>query len=321
MKPRLTLYLTVIIGICTTAPAIGRPAPNLRDGNVRESLVATEVERLKNWEGDATEHFNASYLNTSSPINVLINLAKAGQQDGIDGINQIIPYLTNRTETKSTVIINPHKSSGERRPFLLNEYIAKIIVRAADHDFYVASGDDIVLSLSDTVKDPVIIGWLQLQIKNWCLINGNSNLERRKIADVNDWSVHNRLDAYRWLGKSKSTKGRLPLERRVDFLVDAGSLNSLTRSELAVCAEALAEIGDRQSVAAVTRACNYARDYPEYSSFSIRDLFQTYHALALLNERQAAWSELKLYSDKHLNGMETQAQREFKDQFKDSQNW
>jgi hypothetical protein len=40
-------------------------------------------------------------------------------------------------------------------------------------------------------------------------------------------------------------------------------MDTMTRSELAACAEALGGIGDRRSVAAVRRACNYIRDYPE----------------------------------------------------------
>jgi hypothetical protein len=212
--------------------------------------------------------------------------------------------------------------SGARRPVQLNEYIAYIIVRAANHEFYLASGDDIVLHLGDSpLKDPVIIGWFQHQIQDWCSININSSLERRKIADVNDWFSYNRFNAYRWLGTSKSTKGRLPLERRVEYLIDADSLDSMTRSELAACAEALGEIDDRRSVAAVRRACNYIRDYPEYSSFSDDDLFRAYHALATLGEKPAALTELKLYSDEHLSRMEPQAQREFSDRFKESQSW
>ena len=95
----------------------------------------------------------------------------------------------------------------------------------------------------------------------------------------------------------------------------------MTRSELAACAEALGKIGDQRSVAAVRDACDYIRDYPEYSSFSNEDLFQAYHALATLGEKPAALTELKLYSDEHLSRMEPRTQREFSDKFKESQSW
>lgn len=321
---KIVLCLALVILNCTTVFGADAPAVNLLNPAVREAIVAREVERLKNWEGDATERMQASYYETTnSPIKALINVAKCGEPDGIGGIYQLIPYLTNTVATKSTVSSGPYNFlSGERRPVQLNEYIANIIVRVAGHEFYLASGDEIVLRLGDSpLKDPVIIGWFQNQIKHWCSININSSLERRKIADVNDWFHYNRFNAYRWLGTSKSTKGRLPLERRVEYLIDADSLDTMKRSELAACAEALGEIGDRRSVAAVRDACHYIRDYPEYSSFSNYDLFQAYHALATLGEKPAALTELKRYSDEHLRGAEPRTQQEFSDKLKESQSW
>ncbi|MDQ6633018.1 MAG: hypothetical protein M3Y82_14885 [Verrucomicrobiota bacterium] len=266
--------------------------------------VDREIERLKVLPGECHEIIRYS-SETNSPVLNLIKLASPDSQNGMTGIRLLIPYLTNTSPTKSFFLLHPRRSE-EKRPALLNDYIARIIPRAASHQLY--------------INDPEKISWFQKQIEDWCSQNANSKIQVRKIADLNDWFHSNRFAAYRWFAESKAHEGRLPLERRIDSLLNNGSLDTLTESEMAACAEALGAIGDKESIPAVERVCDNLRDYPNHSIYLIDKLFIAHQALAKLGEGRKALSALKKYYEKYGKEFEASAQEEFNKKLKEAEN-
>jgi hypothetical protein len=289
----------------------------------RQSEIAKEVERLRDLDGIfAWVLLDAESLhhNTNSPVNRLFELAKGGQPDGMMGVNDLLPYLTN---TSPTGLMS--YSTRQERPYQVNEVIAEIITRVAGHHFYIASGDNIVLHLRDcaSITNANIIGWFHDQIEQWCLRYGNYPVENRKIVDLNDWFHYNRFDSCRWLGKAKSAKGRVPIERRIDYLLNETPLrlDTLMQSEMVVCAKALASIGDQRSADSVKKVCDHLWHNPIHASGRIQELYDAYQAWAKFGNKAQALEELQSYKNKYEAKLEPSMQRELQDRLRDAEGW
>jgi hypothetical protein len=185
------------------------------------------------------------------------------------------------------------------------------------------SGEYTMLTLGEiaSVNDPMVLHWFQFQVEHWTAIHVNKSVLARKIADLNDACHLNRFDAYRWFKDSRSAEGRVPIERRIAFLLDEARLNTLSQSEMTACAEALAAIGDWRSVPAAQRVCDHLWKNPIHASGRIEEVSRAYRALSSLGQRERALAELKSYSDKYSETLEPRTGRELAQVLKEAEDW
>jgi hypothetical protein len=299
-------------------------APSLYAENlVRHEEVAKEVERLRNLEGVfpyMLAFAESPHHDTNEPIRRLIELAGAGQPSGMWAVSYLLPYLTNTSPTKLLSL------NTRRERFLqVNEVIAQIITRVTGHEFYLASGNTVVLHLTEcgSVTDTRMIRRFQDQVEHWVSCYGNYPLEERKIVDLNDWFHYNRFESCRWLGDAKSAKGRVPIERRIDYLLSETPLHldTLMQSEMVACAEALASIGDQRSADSVKKVCDHLWQHPISASARVQGLYDAYQAWAKFGKKEEALKELQAYRDKYGAELEPSAQQELQDRLKDAEKW
>jgi hypothetical protein len=282
-------------------------------GQDRAVRVDRELQRLFNQTGHL--FLDLCSGDTNSPFGQL-------QREGLFGVQAMIPYLTNTSPTKLNV---REKRGGEytNRSVAVNEVVAHVITRIADHQFYLMSGEYTMLTLGEiaSVNDPMVLHWFQFQVEHWTAIHVNKSVLARKIADLNDACHLNRFDAYRWFKDSRSAEGRVPIERRIAFLLDEARLNTLSQSEMTACAEALAAIGDWRSVPAAQRVCDHLWKNPIHASGRIEEVSRAYRALSSLGQRERALAELKSYSDKYSETLEPRTGRELAQVLKEAEDW
>ncbi|EMY14811.1 hypothetical protein LEP1GSC043_4257 [Leptospira weilii str. Ecochallenge] len=262
---------------------------------------------------------------------------------GMVSIPYLIPYLSDAspTQTKQTIKRKTMNYNFKIHTSIVtvNEYIACIISRIADHEFYLSRGkddegndDDNGDSLRDSLDDPNKIREFQTQIADWYKKNKHRSLGERKLDDLDDVFHYNRLAAYSWLGQSKRKEYRLPLENKIKKLLK-GEVNSSKDSEMVECARALSQIGDPKSTAVVRKVTDHLSYwiYMQYrpseegrsagGSSDIPELFGAYKALAKLGQKKEALIRLKELERKYLKEMEQHTQNKFTENLKEAEKW
>jgi len=220
-----------------------------------------------------------------------------------------------------------------KRTALVNEYVIFVINRIAEHNFYLPPESDRTQRYgTPNPARPTNISELELQIRSWWKENQTKSLLERKIEDVNDPIHDNRFAAYEWFGRTKAMEGRDPLEQRIDALL-TGQVDSLKQTEMAACAEALAQIGDSTSAPTVRKVCNHLsywlsmRYRPKEEGRSagwsnqIGTMSKAYRALASLGFKDEALSRLEDFKSRYLGEMDTSVQEEFLKEFESAKTW
>ena len=281
--------------------------------------VARQIEQIKKISGTSDGEFeklpatSPATSDKDSPVSKLIGL-------GMDVVPHLTPFIADDSLTQA--FVRDRRDRSSRRQIVVNEYVIFVIRKVTDYEFYLPSKQN---DASELQK-------LQQQIVSWWQENHTKTLLERKIDEINDPVHTNRFNAYKWLGREKAQEGRLALEQRIETLL-TGDVNSLKQSEMAECAESLAEIGDANSVTAVEKVCEHS-SYWMYMSFrpseegrsgtdsgQITRLFKAYRALAILGQKGEALLSLREIERKYLQEMELCTQKEFLKNLTEAEKW
>lgn len=281
--------------------------------------VAQQVDRIRTISGYSDAGFfelpGVSSHNDGSPISELISY-------GMDAIPYLSPYLSDTSQTQAYRT----RGGGMKKRALVNEYVIFVINKIADHNFYLPTESDTTQRYG--IPNPALpanITELELQILSWWQENRTKSLLERKIEDLNDPIHDNRFSAYEWFGHTKAREGRKPLGQRINALL-SGQVNSLKQSEMAACAESLAQIGDSKSAPEVRKVCDHLSYWlceggSSIGSNQIATLFKAYKALASLGFKDEALSRLEELKSKYLAEMETSVREEFLKEFERAITW
>lgn len=211
----------------------------------------------------------------------------------------------------------------------VNEVAAQLAVRVASHDFAVGEFPG-QYSIRSIDRFPTLTPQFQKFILRWYAANRNKTLARRKMEDLGDHFLRNRLDAVEWLGKNRTTGGKAALVRFIDTILARKSNDTSSDTELAQSALALGQIGDRTARPAVQRVCRHFIDYaqgpnglPRYFLDYIAPdkLFAACHGLALLGEKPKALKTLREVDARYGAQMRKSERRNFNRNLKSAARW
>jgi RNA polymerase sigma factor (sigma-70 family) len=245
---------------------------------------------------------------------------------GLDVLPQLAEALDDVTPTKTATVIRPELlragEEGKKRVWLVNEVVARLIVKLAARDFVTDREQEPkfppdlrdlnLLGIRDLNAQPGTAADFKKAVLDWYAANRKKSLAERKIDDVNDRWFPNRFEAIRWLAENKSAAGRRAIEKRVDAVLEEArnSDDSMIHFELADCALALGKIGDKESLPKVRAVCRYLTDDDRYvgggAGPAPHRFLEAFLGLALLGEKDEALRELKAIYVKRANLMQAE---------------
>jgi hypothetical protein len=100
-------------------------------------------------------------------------------------------------------------------------------------------------------------------------------------------------------------------------------------AELSLCSWALGRVGDKSSLPQVRSVCHFYTDEQglpsgprwQVGSGGPEHLFEAFHGLALLGEKEDALRQLQSVYDNHRNAMEPARQKEFQERLDQARRW
>ncbi|HMF20213.1 MAG TPA: TIGR03067 domain-containing protein, partial [Gemmataceae bacterium] len=258
---------------------------------------------------------------SAEPMDILYRM-------GLDVLPQLAEALDDDTPSK-TITDNRGR---QKKVWQVNELVARLIIEIAGRDFVLTTEPKLgalctepkVLTLRELASQPGSETDFQKAILDWYAKFREKTPTERRIADLNDSWFRNRFDAAQWLGENKSAAGRLALVRRVDSMLDDKKLeeSTLVYSELSTYASALGKIGDKAGLPQVRRVCRFlaAERRWTYGSSSFYTLFEAYHGLVLLGEKNIV-RELQVLFENDGNELDEARQMEFQEHLDKARRW
>jgi hypothetical protein len=280
-----------------------------------QQLAKFRVARCTMWMNPGGFDILTIKAGSETPAKTLYNM-------GLDVLPALVDALDDNTPT---AVVEPSRTMGEARTWRVNELVARLIVRIAQHRFVIGEFPNESLLSWHIGKHPNLVPQFKRLVLAWYEENRDRTLEERKIADVSDPWFRNRLDAVEWLGEHKVFKARLAIVQYIDSIFASKERNSLRDAEMAESALALGQIGDKRSLPEVQRVCEYlARRLKEHGvtgSMDVSTLFQAYQGRALLGEKFESLQELHALYDQCAKRMEALDRNEYQERMKKAEKW
>lgn len=244
---------------------------------------------------------------------------------------KVLPVLSEALsdDTPSQTVTTVRRS--DKHVWKVNELVARLIRRLADREFVIGEWGP-GKSVSDISHYPELTDKFQQLILKWYAENKDRTEEERKIADLES-NLRNRLDAMIWLGKHQSRQAAPAIAKRIEQILDGDVVSSSTQAELAEASLALGRIGDVSARPAVKKACDHL-SYWIYMSYrpieqgrsghgssQIANLFQAYHGMSLLGQKQEALTELERLFRKYGQEIEGFTREDYEKLLKEAENW
>lgn len=240
--------------------------------------------------------------------------AKTLYQMGLD----VLPILVEALDdTTPTGVVEPSRSmNGIDKTYRVNELVASLIMIITQQNFVVGSGSDL-RALRELGEHPELVPQFQKMVLNWYRKNRDATPADRQIAAVNDGFVSNRLMAVRRLGQQKNRNAVPAITQTINRTLAIKERSSLVDAEIAQCALALGQIGDKSSLPIVRRVCRrLSENFTQFgvsTSGTLDHLFEANQGRALLGEKQQALQELsKLYKESPDQKRATAASKELR---------
>ena len=246
----------------------------------------------------------------------------------------VVPILTEALDdiTMTKTVSEGH--SGQHYTHQVNDIVVRLITRICERTFVLGVEPEPQQKVIDEViGKPELAPQFQKVILEWYKVNRPKTQLERKLADVDDSFFRNRFDAVEWLGRAKEAKGVPVIVKHLEGrMAEAEPMgDTLKESELSECAFALGQIGDKGGLAVVKRVCDlfstemakdrWGKGHKIGGSGEIHDLFEAYHGLALLGEKEAAVKALTRYFEINHGGLDVPSQREFTERLEKAANW
>jgi hypothetical protein len=245
---------------------------------------------------------------------------------GLDVVPTLTEALDDTTMTK-TVTSRHGEVANEKHQ--VNDIVVRLITRICERTFVLGAEPEPQQKVIDEViGKPELAPQYQKVILQWYKENRAKTRLERKLADVDDGYFRNRFDAVEWLGAAKAAEGVPVIVKHLERM-QAGKTtwrDSLEMAELSECSFALGQIGDKAGLATVQKVCQmfctgWANPYQSLGSYEVYHLFEAYHGLALLGEKDAAVKELtRLYETYH-SRMEVRSSEECKERLDKAAKW
>ncbi len=298
MKYAIALLLVLV------SPVLGAdapPVPGPKDIKKEVDSLVSELPTLK------VHSVGTSFaIPGSGPMYELISM-------GIRAVPYLIPHLSDKRLTESW-----RGHGKEKRQITVNELVGSIITTSCGHIFYIASGDRIISSLGVAhLTDDEQIKLYQEQVHKWYRMCLGWHEAERRIKDINDWFQFNRFGAYDFFKRTGDLRGREHLERRVDFLNSDRPFTSTTQSEMVSCMEALASIGDEQSIPVLRSAWQRLYGRPAHASLSVTKLFTAYKARVKIGDGEQALQDLEVYKERYYSQLDAFWKKKFDEKYKE----
>jgi RNA polymerase sigma factor (sigma-70 family) len=309
--------------------AAQRPNLSAREKAAYEQLAKVHRCAFQNVTWTARSFLDLG-KDSDGPMDVLYRM-------GLDVLPQLAEALDDRTPTKTVTILRPGLrragEEGEKKVWLVNELVARLIVELASHDFVLdtepGKGVGNPPGIRDLNVQPHPVPDFRKAVWDWYAANRDKTPVERKVADVTDRWVGNRLDAIRWLGEQKSDAGRRAIEQRADAIITEiqKASDTLIWSELSLCGLALGQIGDKASLPQVRAVCRCLSDTNDFVwatsgwGVSPSTFFEAFQGLALLGEKEEAFRGLKAAYEKHKDKMGAEQQQELQRELDKARQW
>jgi RNA polymerase sigma factor (sigma-70 family) len=237
---------------------------------------------------------------------------------GLDVLPQLAEALDDDTPTRTATVVRPELlragEAGKKRVWLVNEVVARLIVKLAARDFVTDREQEPkfppdlrdlnLLGIRDLNAQPGTAAAFREAVLDWYAANRDRTPAGRKVADVNDRWFRNRFDAIGWLGENRSEAGRRAIEKRLDavFAEARKGEHSTLYSEMSLCGLTLGTIRDKASLPPVRAVCRFLTDDDRWVGGGVgpgpSTIFEAFHGLALLGEKDEALRGLKAVYDK-----------------------
>jgi hypothetical protein len=277
------------------------------------------LAQLDHWE---TVQVLSWHEDSQEPMDVLYRL-------GLDVLPVLAEALEDGTPTRTTTVGRMGKSV---KVWKVNELLALLTLRITDRDFAVGECPHDV-RLREIGSHPELVPRFRESLLSWYRRSGKKTLSERKIEDVNDPVLQNRLRAMKWIGEHEVVEGAQVLVERIDGILAGGEVNTSLDTELATCALALGQLGDRAATEPVQRVCEHlscsvfnAYGAPEEGELQLGPaeldrLFQAYHGYSLLGHGEAARDRLNELGIRYSGPMEATTRSEYERRLAVTRGW
>ena len=270
-----------------------------------------EMFQVLSWHEDSQE-----------PMDVLYRL-------GLDVLPILAEALDDDTPTHTTTV---DRWARRVKVWKVGELIALLILRITERDFAVGEHPHDV-RIREIGSHPELIPSFRQSLLSWHQRSGGKSLSERKIEDVSDHVLQNRLRAMKWIGEHKVGEGARALVERIEGILAGDEVDTGLDTELAACALALGQLGDRSGTEPVKRVCEHlsywvfnAYGAPEEGKLelgrpALDRLFQAYHAYSLLGHREAALERLRELYASYSKLMEPSTRSQYERRLALAQGW
>jgi HEAT repeat protein len=141
---------------------------------------------------------------------------------------------------------------------------------------------------------------------------------------LDDANFRVRLDAVEWLGGGKVPQAVAPITRYIDRMEKMEDWTE--EPEICECAAALGQIGDKDSLPAVRKACRHMFDGASkrgrgLGRYDLHHIFAAYHAMAQLGAKDEAIKDLRSLYESQKGRMEQRTRQEFQKQLELASKW
>jgi len=328
-KAGLALLEVAASKSATTAPATSLPANRWRDKASGPNLTALQkaayeqIAQLQDCNLQQKSIPGAPSLESPAPgtPDATVKLLRMG----LDVVPVLAEALDDTASTKTSPL--QRSSNDPKSVWTVNLVVTQLIRRICSHNFVIGKEPQTHI-LSEVVEHPELAPQFQKAILAWYESHRNQTEVERQIDEVADDYFRNRLDAVEYLGRNKVVKAGPAISKDIDRTLAAieKQNDSLKAAEISECAFALGQIGDKGNLAEVQRVCQRfsavwdQRQRPSGST-DIGNLFQAYHAMAMLGRKEAAIKELTRLFDSYHSEMEAMSSQEFKSNLDKTSAW
>jgi hypothetical protein len=274
-------------------------------------FVCKQLARLPKGLGYITywPDIDETNSNANDPLRLIYGV-------GMDALPTLVEALDDHT---LTTVFTCDTQKGTERTWRINELASFLIRRITERYFMVQVPGKSDISDLPTVEDidlmgvgdhPELIPQFKTIVLDWYAKSGKKPLVESKIEDL-EGGWRNFSLAAKWLGEHKAREAVPALIRAVDR-----NVNEHDEDAASEAAFALGQIGDKDGLPAVRRACKFWLDgavkrIQMDSEYDSQYLFSCFHGLAMLGEKDEALKDLRLLYDQERHRLSASGRQTF----------
>ena len=234
----------------------------------------------------------------------------------------VVPILTEALDDTAVTKTVERTGNWPKYEIRVNQIVVRLIERISSHRFTIGE-EPKLLFIDEISAKPELTPQFQKAILDWYKVNRERSQVERKLADVDDPHIQNRLEAVALAASRKEVKAAPSMRKFITMVDGYGGEECKVACK---CAFALGQIGDKESLPAVRKLCQQLPaygdvDHKPLGAAVMEELFQACHGLALLGEKTAALKKLNRIYEVYRPEMGAALSGEFKKRLDEAEKW